>query len=897
MGNLDVNRNAAAEIRRAQEAARQAALERQRLMAEEARQAEQARQRDAAQPAEAPTTIDRDTFVQDAEIAGTTEQQREALYAQFDKDGEAGLSADEFDAAFTEAMGDAPAPDDKTSSAVQDELDNAFKDDTDTEKDLQDAAGKVESADDVHAIMAAAQARGVNQQALLQKVLDARDPDAEDPSTSLFEAVAEHYDRLDKPERADAVRAAGNPNIDRGVRGDLTLALKDGTDTAQDLKDAARHAKSADDLEAIMATQRATGSSSPDALLKEALLELDETSDEPNTELIGAIADQYETLGKADHAAALRVAAKPETEVQLRKEIIHALQDDKNTEQDIRDAAKLADGAFEVGGARAAGQAQDVEGTDALVALGQVQAAKAEFDEAAETVARLQGDLKTLSETAGLTDEQKAVAIEEFNALHQADYQALTDAQAKLGQVVADNQEGLTELLKNPDSIGDAIETDTAGGFDFEGLTDGMNGALKTVTSAMEVVSRDPAHFEAVSAITTPVLEGAQGDAAEGLSDMATKAVDMLAERVVPGLIESSIATQLGEQDPGDPNAVEKAFAAFEESPLGGAVEGLGTVKEQFENVADLQSGYRQLKDVAVGKSFVDTQNRIKADQLTGQLEELSGTGSFGRSFASMGAALNGISAAGAWNQDDPLGAAAGTVGAVGDVTGLIAEGGGKLAMFSTVSDFLGPVGDTLGAIQGVRDAGDAFREFAETGDNVALARGGLALGGAAAGVAALMSVPGANLAGVVVAGALLTVNYYEGLGDDNDSAERIMAAVDGAAEKGKFGDPGLSTIEREVYGFNLPGNKYGDTDAIMAELRKKVDISPDDEVHIDFQDALKEVVSGGFDSRKDLIQRLQNHLLDAQYSDAIITDVERGMIDELASQLGVDPADVPVPA
>lgn len=108
---VDANRQAALEAarRQAAERAARAAAERQRLQQAAASQAAQgsgsadAAERNAAAARTAP--IDRDTFVQQAQIEGLDETQRGELFDRFDNDGETGLSDAEFDAAFAEATG------------------------------------------------------------------------------------------------------------------------------------------------------------------------------------------------------------------------------------------------------------------------------------------------------------------------------------------------------------------------------------------------------------------------------------------------------------------------------------------------------------------------------------------------------------------------------------------------------------------------------------------------------------------------------------------------------------------------------------------------------------------------------------------------------------------------
>ncbi|MFN3428430.1 MAG: SAM-dependent methyltransferase, partial [Candidatus Sericytochromatia bacterium] len=241
MADMKVNQNAAAEAARRQEQARiaaeqarQAAAERARLQAEEAKKAEEANK-------PAPTTVARDAFVQNAKIEGTSEQDREALYTKFDKDGEEGLSDDEFDAAFADAAGpiEATVPQLKVSKDVQEKLDHANQDDKETAEDLKEGGKIAKTPDDVQALMAAAEARGVDQGEVLQEVLKGREEGAETPETEMYDAVAAEYDRLGKPETAAAVRAAGDPELSKDVRKQLTHALQDGTGTDKDLRDAA----------------------------------------------------------------------------------------------------------------------------------------------------------------------------------------------------------------------------------------------------------------------------------------------------------------------------------------------------------------------------------------------------------------------------------------------------------------------------------------------------------------------------------------------------------------------------------------------------------------------------------------------------------------------------------
>ncbi|MDB5097241.1 MAG: hypothetical protein JWM80_1662 [Cyanobacteria bacterium RYN_339] len=236
-GSLEGSRQAAERARQAQDAA----IERKRLT--------EIQEQRTAKPV---VQISKETFVQEGKVAGTDPKAREALFDRFDVDGTAGLSEEELGHLF----GASAAP--EVSPKVQKELDNALKDDKDTQQDLLDAAKHAQTPEDVDAILAVAESKCMDQQAVLQAIVKAQPEGWDNPNTALLNRVADHYDRLGKPELAAAVRAVGDPAVSNEVRLHVIQALKDDKDTAKDIEKALEAATNAVDLAAAGAGGAAT---------------------------------------------------------------------------------------------------------------------------------------------------------------------------------------------------------------------------------------------------------------------------------------------------------------------------------------------------------------------------------------------------------------------------------------------------------------------------------------------------------------------------------------------------------------------------------------------------------------------------------------------------------------
>ena len=754
---MESRRAAAEAARRAQAAAMRAAAEHQRLLAEQAAQ---------TSPGASAGEVTRENFVANARVGESTAE-REAIFDRLNTDGSGRLSQAEL-AAFFEAQALPAAP--AVSEGVQGDLGDAFRDDDNTLDDLMDAAGHVETAADVDAILAAAEATGQDQRAVLQRVLRQLDEDADTPETAMYEAIAGHFARLGEPDAAAAARAAGDPAIARDVRRPLTHALHDDTDTADDLRDAARGARTPAELAAMMAAGRATGAATPTALLREALLGLDEDAEEPNSALLNAIGDEFEQAGQPEMAEAARAAADPSLDREVRKELIHAIQDDVDTAEDIADALEAATSTAEQRAAETTGDATIGEApTDALVAVDEVRAAQAAFDQAMADVAAHSETLQlAMAQMAGMNPAEIQRFAEAFQANH-PEFAAVEARREELAATVAEHRDAIGDLLSQPlpASLTDRQAIERA-------------QAMNDLAGALAVAAASPAGLEAVGEITTRVIEA---------SDVVHEdLLGRLAEDVVPALMEAKIKVGL-EASGGDAAA---AMRGLQESALFEAMAGvdeLGGVRSDYTRFV---RGVRELDH------FLQNGNGTEA--ISAIRRQMSGTGRLDGALASVGLVLGGFAFAEAdgWSNQ-----ALASLGLAGDGVSL-ARAAGK--MFSSLNldqralgRASGVIGVVAGSISGVRSLmnGD-LDDAAFAGLNVAI------------GVLTLTNwVPGLGIAStLVMAGQMIYANWQDDRAHERQVAEirDLMVALGHDAGFADFltnSDPGAYEAVQANMGFD----------------------------------------------------------------------------------------------
>ncbi len=719
---LEAARAAQEAARRAAAAARKAALEQARL------QAAQAQRAGASAAPDAP--VSKDTFRTMGRVEEVADPAGlDALFEQYDTDGEAGLSGDEMTALYQGQAAQAPAEArGGASEGVRDEIDNALKDDTDTAEDLRDAANHVQSAEDVHLIMAAAEAKGLDQHAVLQGLLAGQDEGADDPNTAVFEALAQHQERLGKPDAAAATRAAGDPAVSEGVRHDLIQALQDGTDTAQDLEDAAKNARTPADLAAVLAAQAATGAIDVHPLLQEALKGLDEKAEVPNSDLLNAIATEFDALGMGDHAEAARRAADPSIGADVRKELIHALQDDKDTAEDIKDALEKSDTATETGASEATGDATiGAEHTDQLAAVAEVKDAQDAYEDALKDVEEHNKTLQqAMGQMQGMPPEEQAAFVETFKARH-PEYAAVDAAKSHLAETVAANQDAIAAVLESGTPL---AEVDA--------------GALE---KALQVAAEDPAGLVAATAITTRILNNASGVPADRL--------EMIAEKVLPAIFASQMERALTAHG-GD---AQKAMDEVEGSPLFQALETIDTVGGVKGNIDEFVSGYKELA-TAIRSGNADAAADAVNQAMGGENVSKLGVG-----LAGVGLVLGAVAFRDASGFAARTQAALETASSGSEVIAAAGKTFGKLGRLPAVLEKAGPVlGIVAGAISGFQNLKDGkYVEAAVDGASVAL------------GVLALTtSIPGLGIAAGVLAGGLFIYQAWKGNQEQNRRTNEI---------------------------------------------------------------------------------------------------------------------------
>ena len=301
-------RSAFEAARRAQEAARRAAAEREALL--------EVQRHKGLDEGISGNFISREVFVEHGSVG--TREQREAAFDRLNTDGQAGLSTDELET-FFEEQGALPAP--PVSDGVQDAINDALEDDRNTGGDFLEAIGEVRTAADIDAVMAAAQATGQNREAVLRMLVRSLDEQAEPPQTDLYNRLADHFDQLPLGGRAaDTLRAIGDPAVSRDVRRELTHAVQDDDDTAEDRLDAARAVRSPADLAAVLAF---TPGDPRSDLLHEVRRGIDTEAEGANTALLNALGDAFEANDQGRAAARMREAADPRTDDATRRELLN----------------------------------------------------------------------------------------------------------------------------------------------------------------------------------------------------------------------------------------------------------------------------------------------------------------------------------------------------------------------------------------------------------------------------------------------------------------------------------------------------------------------------------------------------------------------------------------------
>ena len=711
---LEAARAAQEAARRAAEAARKAAEEQARLQAAQAQRAG-----GPAAPADANAPISKDTFSAEARVPGVADPaELDSLFAQYDTDGEAGLSGAELTALYQgQAAKAAPEARGAVSDGVQGDVDAALKDDTDTAEDLRDAATHVQTAEDVHLIMAAAEAKGLDPNAVLQGLLKGQDEGADEPNTAVFEAIAQHHERLGEPEAAAATRAAGNPDISRGVRHDIIQALHDGTDTAEDLRDAAKNARTPADLAAILQANAATGASDVHPLLQEALKGLDEEAEVPNSGLLEAIAGEFEKLGMADHAEAARRAADPTIGSDVRKELIHALQDDTDTAEDIADALEKSDTDAETDASTATGDATIGEAhTAQLAAVAEVKDAQEAYDDALKAVEEHNQTLQqAMGQMQGMPPEEQEAFVAEFKARH-PEYAEVDAAKSNLAETVAANQDAIAAVLESGAPL---AEVDA--------------GALE---KALQVAAEDPAGLAAATAITTRIMQNARNVPEDRLA--------MITEKVLPGIFAAQMEKALASHA-GDPQA---AMDEVEGSPLFEALETIDAVGGIKGDVDAFVTGYKELA-TAIRAGDADAAADAVNQAMDGENVSKLGVG-----LAGVGLVLGAVAFTDASGFAAKTQAALETASSGSEVIAAAGKTFGRLGGLPAVLERAGPVlGIVAGAISG-------FQNLKE-GDYV-----GAAVDGATVALSVLAmttAIPGLGVAAGVLAGGLFIYQAWQG--------------------------------------------------------------------------------------------------------------------------------------
>ncbi|MDB5102084.1 MAG: hypothetical protein JWM80_6505 [Cyanobacteria bacterium RYN_339] len=688
-GNLEAARQAAEAAAKRQ----QAEMERQRLA------------KLASDKAGKPAEVDKQTFVQDAQLATTDQKQREDLFARFDQDHNNSLSDNELDALFAQ---EAPAQHcEVLSDGVQGDLDYALQDDKDTGEDFSDAAGHVKTADDVDAVLAAAEAKGMDPQVVLQDLLKAQDEGAETPNQAVFDRIADHMDRLGNAGQAAATRAAGDPAVSKDVREHLTQSLQDGKDTASDLEEAAHACKTPQDLQAVLGAQTALCQSSPDVLLKKALQSLDVDADTPNAALLNEVAAQYEKLGKPELADAARSAANPAVSKDVRKQLLYALRDDKDTAKDIRKALEAAHNEVDTNAGVTTGDATlGAEHTAELEAVAEVKDAQDVYDKALDKCKDANETLQlAMQEMAGMPPDQQKAFVDAFKAKH-PEYKALDEAQQHLAETVTKDQVAIGNALQRGDQLS---EVDA--------------GALE---KALKISAQDPAGLDAAKAIATAVLQNA--------ANVPEKRLKMISEEVLPEVFNAEITRAIGANG-GDPAA---AMQAFVDSDLGHAID---QAKEVYGDLKPFKDGITKLNEALKAK------DAAAAGQV---IEDAAGSGS------KLGVALGAA------------GLVTGVL-AFANADGFVAHAQAALSLASNSAEVIGKagkafasLGETLpleslekagpvlaivaGAVSGIKDFMDG-NYVAAGADGITVALGVLAL---------TTEIPGLNVAALIVAGGLM---------------------------------------------------------------------------------------------------------------------------------------------
>ena len=168
------------------------------------------------------------------------------------------------------------------------------------------------------------------------------------------EGIYERFDQdgvegLSQTETAAAQAALGTPpdpaSLSDEVRRKIDHALKDDTDTLEDLVEAGENIQSAADAQAILDAAVEKGLSDEDqhTVLQALTRGLDERAQRLTPEMramYGAVAAGFDRLGRGDLGSVLRGAADATKDV--RTKLVHAIQDGTDTAEDLGRAAKAA---------------------------------------------------------------------------------------------------------------------------------------------------------------------------------------------------------------------------------------------------------------------------------------------------------------------------------------------------------------------------------------------------------------------------------------------------------------------------------------------------------------------------------------------------------------------------
>lgn len=722
------------------------------------------------------TLISRDTFLNEGRIG--TRDERAALMDAFDQDGNEGFSEAEFEAAYSALM-DFSEPG-LLSSGVSREIQNALKDDKDTLQDLIDASSHVQNSADIQAILAVAGRKNFSAEethSLLQaltRALDENSAALAPEMCAMYAAVAAGFDRLGRTAIGHVLRGAVEASS--AVRKRLVHAIQDDKDTSHDLERAAKNARTPADLTLVMTLQRALGTGVPKKILQEALKGVDE--DDPDLEMMRAIAGGFQESGLADYADLVLAAAAPGVNRETRKHLIHALQDDKNTARDIRRAFEDTETPRDVTTTSDVGRARVGEQHTELLAVTGLQE---RYENALKTAGELEPTLQLgLAALEGATEEQREDFIAAFREQHQDVYGEVEAAKRALTDALAASQSDLTAFI-----TGDKVlpEVDPV-----------------VLTSALALIADTPQGLALANRVADALaqqlddlgvqLSGTPGrgrrNPVQGAREELNQRADIykaMMEQVLPVMVAAG-GVDLNANSNAPTTAVERFLTALDGVEIpSGATEKWAQDIRRYSKDAQRYAG--QFKNLKQGLERLD---EAAAHRVIDEMAEF-GT-KLSTAFAALGLAAGAVAFANSeasWHEkvQASVSLAKDGSGLVKDLVSLNETYKGAAGKLNAVSGTLGVALDAWGAIQGFIKGDVAAGVVGATGTALSV-------------LALTTSIPGLNVATMALSVGFALYQNAQQRAEENRRRDDVVQAL---VASGHF-EPGYA----ELLAYNEPG-------------------------------------------------------------------------------------------